>query len=191
MRAGGLVASYAIAGGSQVQAETTTTAAQGVWNHVLTTVFSNNNRRIWLNGGGFKKDTAPDNQPDPTPVMSFAGVTGEASFFEGRLAEWAVWSGSDSRHMNDVEAGILTAGYSPLCLSHVLHELVHYQPFVRDTNWNSIGPPLTEVGGNTAADHPRIIYPNLADNFIRAEGPPVGGTVRRQGIIPLGLNYER
>lgn len=190
VRAGGDVAAYVREGGSQVQAVSTTIAPTGQWHHVFAVFDRRNKRGVWLNGGGFNNNT-DFGTPSPTAVMSFAGVAGEGNFLEGRLAEWAVWGGFGIGKMVTRVAVFLAKGFSPLCLNAQLPFLLHYQPFVRDTNWNSIGPPLVDSGGDSAAAHPRIIYPNHDDSSMRLPGFVDGRRFPPQAIMPLGLNFER
>ncbi len=176
-------------GVSNFHSVTTTGRPLDEWFHILCVAHSTTSRSVWLNGGSLGVNISPavlDTQTECT----LATNVGVSDFLDGSLAEAAFWAGSGVENFDAAEAGILAAGYCPLCLTSYLPNLSFYQPLVRDANWNSNGPSVTVGGAPTASEHPRIIYPS-DDNSIRAAGSGSAGRVQSQAILPLGLNFER
>lgn len=188
VRAGGEIECIYTTGGTPFVSVTTTSVGTGSWFHVFCTV-GENIRKVWLNGGGEGQNTSSGAHVNLS-VMTFGGRS-EGGNLDGRVAEVAVWGGMS---MGITEAEILAAGYSPTCLTHQLRNLGRdglYNPLVRDLNWNSIGPTLSEVNGPVQRrSHPRIIYPGHGDNLLRSPGP-FGNRTPPSAIIPLALNFER
>ena len=155
VKAGGLVG-YSSIDFTAAVVEAGGLAVVGEWNHVLVVNKRNNRRKIWLNGTGETLDTT-NRSPAPTSVVSYAGVTGEGSFFNGRLAEWAVWSGTDTDDVDNYEAETLAAGFSPLCLTNgrILGKLIG--PGAGLTNFGA--PPLLFPGPPLEPDVEPVYFP--------------------------------
>ncbi len=170
--------------------DATTTAPRNFWHHVLCVFVSTTDRKIWLNGGNEGTDVTSIAAPVIEELTIGVRTTENTSFFNGLLAEFAVWSGADTASMSVADAAILASGFTPPCLSRLAHELELYQPLIRDANWNSVGVTMTPVGSPTVGDHVPVINP-FVDNSIRAAGAGSAGRVQAQGIIPFGLNFER
>lgn len=92
----------------------------------------------------------------------------------GDLAEVAAWNVA----LSDAEIAQLGMGFSPLCLTARLPNLLWYRSLVRDLNWPSIGPALTTTGGPAVVEHPRAMYP---------ANPAIGLIALPQFIAPYRL----
>ena len=169
-------------GGSQGSADSTTSLTVDTWHHVFGVVYNHNDRKVWLDGGGIGTNTTSVGTPSTSAL--FLGVDGVGiSNLDGRMAEAAIWRGGTATAMGAEEAGILAAGYSPLCLTKRLTGLHFYSPLVRDPNWNSFGAVLTTSSSPAVVAHPPIIYPGHQDNSVRSPGP-FGNRLPPQGLMP-------
>lgn len=187
---GSAVRHYAIVSGVNAFATISGTPLNG-WFHAFGREVTTSLRDVWLNGSTTGTNT--ETSAVSTPITSnIGGISAGSLPMKGKIAEVAFWDGAGAENMGLEEAAILAQGYSPLCLTNYLPNLAFYQPLVRDENWNSIGLDLTPENSPDVTDHPRIIYPGAGlDNAIRAPGAGSAGRVQSQGILPLGLNFER
>lgn len=92
----------------------------------------------------------------------------------GDLAEVAAWNVV----LSEAEVAQLGIGFSPLCLTARLSNLLWYRSLIRDPNWPCVGPALAMAGGPTVVEHPRAMYP---------ASPAVGLIALPQYIAPYQL----
>ncbi len=131
--------------------ETTAAWSVGAWEHACGVWTSSTSRKVFLNGGNSATSTASvvPVLPDRTNIGARHNVSGRGSFFDGLIAEAAIWNAA----LTDDEVLSLARGFSPKSIRP--QSLVLYCPLVRDVV-DLRGNTLT-VTGTTAAVHPRII----------------------------------
>jgi len=151
-----VVYATAYAGGTWDPAVTTATFSADQWHHAAAVYVSSSQRHVYLDGAnkGSSTVTAVPSGQDTTSIGHIVFST-PSGFFAGDIAEAAIWNTA----LSDAEIAILGSGFSPLCLTHRLPNLVLYQDLIRPLDRPGIGPVLTASGGTASADHPRIIYP--------------------------------
>jgi hypothetical protein len=93
-----------------------------------------------------------------TNIGAFNERTVLQHFFDGRLAEAAVWTGSGVETMGAAQAAILAGGLRPDLLEGFESQLVFYEDIKTGINGAShIGNALTNVDVTfSGADHPAI-----------------------------------
>ncbi len=124
--------------------------------HAVTGVFASAiSRRIYLGGGNSQESLVffLVGAVDRTQIGG-AGDSTPDRFFSGSVVEAAIWNVALSAD----EVRILAAGYSPLCLTNRLGNLVLYRDLIRPLNRPGIGPNMTATG-TTVSDHPRVQTP--------------------------------
>jgi hypothetical protein len=138
-------------GATLIEAGTLTT---GAWFHVAA-AFASNTLAIYQNGT--QVTTGGNVEAFPiTTAYSVGRNTSGSDYFDGRIAEHAVWS----RHLNDSEILALAKGVCPLAISPALVEL--YWPLWGqdstevDLSGNTYNGAVT---GATAANHSPAGYP--------------------------------
>lgn len=137
-------------------APTTATFMSNQWHHAAAVLASNNQQRSFLDGGNAGTDSTMVVPTGLSHVAVAKALTVSATdTFPGDIAEAAIWNTA----LTDVEIAVLARGFSPLCLTHRLANLVLYQDLIRPLDRPGIGPVLTASGGTAAAEHPRMIYP--------------------------------
>jgi Concanavalin A-like lectin/glucanases superfamily len=144
------------AGGVWDPAVATASFAAGQWHHAAAVFVSSSERHAYLDGANKGSSSAvitPTGQ-DRTSIGR-AILSTPTAYFAGDIAEVAIWNTA----LSDAEIAILGHGFSPLCLTHRLPNLVLYQDLIRPLDHPGVGPALTASGGTTAAPHPRMIYP--------------------------------
>ncbi len=133
------------------------------WSHAAGVWSASNSRTVYFNGGNNATNTTDltPNTPDRLAVgaQRTAPSGAVATYFDGRIAEPAVWNVALSA--GEIQA--LANGVSPLMIRP--GALVFYAPlFGRggasgdEDEWVQ-GMTLTQASSPALADHPRIIYP--------------------------------
>ena len=140
-------------------AKTTTSPSATTWHNAIGIGASSTDRAVFLDGGG---RTANTQACAPTGLDSIAAARLEnnspSTYFNGRVAELAVWDEAPSTTGTADEVTALAAGVSPLLIRP--HALVFYKKLIRGLDAPYIGGALTNVASATVADHvPGIIYP--------------------------------
>lgn len=132
----------------------------GSWQHYVATYDSTDNGNdpmIYKNGSLLSEfeRIGPSGSPDaPGTAVEFGG-NNDSHWYNGRLAEVAMWN----REISASEVAILADGYSPLFVSR---GLIGYWPLI-----GKFSPEIDVINGQngtlqsapTAIAHPRIIYP--------------------------------
>jgi len=133
---------------------TTAKYSLDVWQHMAAVFYSGHTARsAFLNGGN--KGTNSVNTGTPSVNRTRIGNrTPTDYFFDGLLAEIAIWDVA----LADYEIALLATGLNPLCSTSRIVNLVLYQDLIRSPNRPGIGPNVS-ITGTTVADHPRIIAP--------------------------------
>lgn len=135
-------------------ATTSTGTTDNVWQHVLAVFAANNDRRVYLNGGG-KGTNATARTPanmDRTAIGYWARMS-PLQYFSGDIAEVAIWNGI----LTDADAASLAKGFSPRLVQP--NNLAAHWNLIRGLNDNVGGYNLT-ASGTSVSDHPRIIVPS-------------------------------
>lgn len=172
---------------------TTSGFTANTWTHAAG-LFSQSDKRAYINGGGKGVDTTagpPASNHDRTAIGALRDFTPDG-YFDGMIAEvgyWdlSVWPGAtDSDKLDEFEKIVpaLAAGYSPLFFPL---GLVAYYPLIGRTSpeIDVIGGYAMTVSGATVAEHSQMLYPGLASLGIPVTAP-AGAT------IPLfAYNYRR
>ncbi len=147
-------------GASAEVIETATTWTAGAWYHAFCVWYSTTSRKVWLNGGGEAASTVAKTPSGVAEThLGASRITSPFNHFFGRLAEAAIWAGSDVANIGAADAATLAAGFSPFCMGRWLANLVLYQDMIRPIDRPGKGPAMTEVGSPGVAAHPRIVYP--------------------------------
>ena len=135
-------------------AVTTTGLTNNVWQHILAVFAANDDRRVYLNGGG-KGTNATSRTPanmDRTAI-GYWGIATPSNYFSGDIAEVGVWNTA----LTDEDALVLAAGFSPKAVQS--SNLISYWPLIRGLNDGVGGYNLT-ASGTAVSAHPRIILPS-------------------------------
>ena len=140
------------------QAESTSSAVIGEWQHGRFDVQSSTSRIAYLNGGNAGTAAAP-----VTPAAAITGISIGAGYgasgigyFNGRLAEVGVWDAA----LTAADAASLARGVSPLFIKR--NNLVAYWPIIGRASPDvdvTGGVGLSIFGGPPAAPHCRMFYP--------------------------------
>ena len=139
-------------GASAAQAVTTTTATASTWAHVAGVFSAANSRVAWLNGSASSAETTNIGLSS-VGTLAIGNTRVHPSwvtYFDGRIAEGAVWSAA----LSDSEIAALAKGVSPLLIRP--QSLLYYAPLIRDINDVRAGIALTNNASATVADHTRI-----------------------------------
>ena len=151
-------------GGNATSAAFTSDATftDGVWHSLVVTFDGDNNVIVaYLDGTSIGLTTAVATTPNAFTDFASGFLVGARenrgtndAFFNGSLAEFAIWT----RALSAAEAGILADGFSPLFIPNSLR---NYLPIIGQA---SPEPELKRgsngtVTGTTNLAHPRIIYP--------------------------------
>lgn len=138
---------------------TTTGFSATTWHHACGVLASSTDRRVFIDGGS-KGTSTDDRSPsglDVTAIGVFSRQT-DSSFFNGRLAEVAIWNVA----LSDAEVAILGGSpVSPLLIRP--DALIHYWPIIgRDSSEIDRvgGADMTVTSAPPAFAHPRIFYPS-------------------------------
>ncbi len=135
---------------SLASANTSTSFAASVWQSFVGTVSSATSRAAFLDGGG-KGTNATNITPNAPSTIGIGNLFGFASqFTNGRLAEAALWSAV----LTDDEIQSLARGFKPRRVRP--QSLAFYAPLIREVRDWRAGVALTNNGGATVADHPRV-----------------------------------
>lgn len=146
----------------------------GVYQHYAGVFRANNDRSVFLDG------TKADNTgtvADPTVDTFVVGAktdadgTGFELFWNGQIAEAAVWNAS----LTDAEIIALSNGYSPLLIRPA--NLVRYIPILgrNSPELELISANNMTITGTTTTAHPPMIYPTQPiSGFAAAAAPPAG-----------------
>lgn len=158
LRLGDPDASWTFRDGTDRNVITTNSYTQNAWNHAVGIERGDTDHTVILNGdfGGEGNDTTNTASPDNSDsiVIGHEGDSTPANFFDGRLAEIAIWN----TDLTDDEVTILSLGYSPLFVRPA--NLVFYAPLTRTEDRDIIGGmAFTPTGSPTVADHPPIYMP--------------------------------
>jgi hypothetical protein len=143
----------------------------GSWQHAAGVWASTSSRTAYRNGSAATTDTVgmTPSGLDRTTIGARAANAGIGLFWNGRIAEAAIWNEALSPH--DINA--LAAGYCPLLIRPTA--LIGYWPLhsrgVDEEDWGSSAFLMTNTNSVTSGEHPpRIIYPS-----------------RRRLILPSGV----
>ncbi len=165
IRSSGEVSARSRAGGGSSRALTTTNYSTTTWHHACGTWAATNDRKSYIDGGSEGTNTQVR---DPlNEDRTFIGAAADSSiseFFDGRLAEAAIWDVVLS--LSEITA--LANGWSPLRVRPTA--LLAYWPLYRDggsgnADMSGGGFNLTEVGTVTVADHSPTASPFAFDVF--------------------------
>jgi hypothetical protein len=163
------------AGGGYAEAKSTT-YTPGTWQHACGVFTSATSRACFLNGGN-KGTSATNVTQSALDRLCISGLkdASESDYFDGRIAEVAVWSAA----LTDTEVAALGAGASPLGIRPV--SLEFYLPLVRDVVDHFESTALTAVAG-TPVEHPAIIYPGYCS--------PSGARTPTVVVPPSAVRYD-
>ena len=134
-------------------------ASAGVWQHTCAVFASNSKRTAYLNGVAGASDTTVCSTPSGLNKTSLGIVFGSAAYFNGDMAEAAIWSAE----LTATEVAALAAGVSPLLVRP--GSLVAYWKLY---GVNSPEPNLMVGGynlvlnGPVQAVHPRVFGAHTA-----------------------------
>lgn len=153
-----------VTGGTPNDAQTTNTYTTGAWNHFFARGVADDDRRASLNNGTEDSDntTAGLVGYDRTALGIRAALT-NAVFFNGRLAEIAVWD--QDIHTTAIQTALFN-GICPLLIRP--DRLVAYWPLIggaSDLNALDIvgSLNLAAAASPPAIAHPRMYYPSALD----------------------------
>jgi hypothetical protein len=146
-------------GGDPVQAATTQVSGSlatstsgyspGTWHHGCGVFAAANSRAAYIDGGSKGTETT-----SRTPVGINATFVGRRSdsvqFFDGRIAEVAVWNVA----LSDAEVALLAGGDLPTTIQ--AGNLVAYWPLLDDANDDVGARHLSVIGATLDADHPPV-----------------------------------
>lgn len=164
-------------GAGAVNLNSTDSYTVDTWQHMGAKSASASSHAIYVNGG------TP--QTDSTNIGTFSSImdvtdigvlhrNSFAAYFDGYLAECALWSAN----LSDGEFAALAAGYSPLLVRS--SSLIAYWPLIRDTDDDRVGGyDMTPSGSPTIAAHAPVIMPTTQQVFHFAP----------TGIAALDLNF--
>jgi len=130
-------------------ASTTSGYAAGSWQHACGVWTADDSRSVYLDGGSKGTNTASKTVTGITQML--VGRYG-ANYFDGKLAELAVWDVA----LSDAEVANLAAGTNPTSVQ--ADHLVGYWPLLTDAN-DDIGSNNLTLAGSPdfdAEDHPEI-----------------------------------
>ena len=135
--------------------DTTTTYSLGVWMHICGVFAADNDRRIFLNGGGKGTGTTTVTESGPPNAVTIGARRGSTTvrFFDGKIAEAAIWNVA----LTDAQVAELAAGKAPDMVQP--QSLAAYWPLIgrRTNEIDRVGNAvLTATGSPTAYGHPRI-----------------------------------
>jgi hypothetical protein len=157
-------------------ATTSTSVSAGTWAHVCAIGASATDRKIYLNGGG-EGTNATSNTPSGMDTTYIGAVPGAAvvSFFDGLLAEVAVWNVA----LSSSEKDALAARVSPLRIRPA--SIAAYWPIfgVGSPEPSYVGAfPMTLTNAPVVADHAPVAPPFfIADWFGAFTAAAPGGGV--------------
>ena len=141
---------------SNIRAVTSTGATISTWHHACGVAASTTSRAAYIDGGskGTNASTHTYATYDRTTISSEQG-TSPSRYFNGRIAEAAIWNVA----LLDAEIDLLAKGFSPLFFQP--QNLVFYAPLIRDEDFDKVGGlSLTPTNSPTVETHPpKIIYP--------------------------------
>lgn len=141
------------AGNSSAPASTTPYSTTE-WQHVAATIDSSGVARVFYNGVMEAVGATPSNATVTLNATSVGmrKTTTENHFFNGGLAETAMWTGI----LSDDQIMKLARKYAP---TWFMSGLVHYRSLIDDGVRPYIGPALTLTGTGVIAHPAGIIYP--------------------------------
>lgn len=177
-----LIAEVRDNGSGVSSAKTSVGYTAATWHHGAAVFDGDSSRKAYLDGGnlGTNTTTRANTGIDRTTV-GYIGDSTPSAYFDGALAELAIWSIA----LTAEEASVLAAGYSPLFVRP--ESLLFYMPLLRDDDNDLIGGlSLTAVGTPTISDHPRMIYPSRSLQLgvpAAAAGGSILPTVLRDGLF--------
>ena len=130
---------------------TTTAIVQNRWQHAAAVCGSNSSRSIYLNGGGKQSNATPITPAGINNILIGGRWSGGARgfFFNGRLAEVAIWNTA----LNDDEVLSLAKGFAPYYVRPM--NLRFYNRCIQRSRDLYGNRNLTQVN-ITNFDHPRI-----------------------------------
>ena len=143
-------------GTQTANANSTIAITANVWHHGLAVYTAANDVDIYLDGGNSANDTVGDGAISGLDQLAIAGRAqlSTALFFDGRIAEAAVWNAS----LTAAEAVTLGKGFSPAFVRP--QNLVFHASLIREVIDVRGGLTLTAGGTPTVIPHPRMIYPS-------------------------------
>jgi len=145
-------------------AETTTGYTSNNWHHAFCVFVSNTSRFVWIDGDSVDEDTLSRSVSTTINRTNIGAIDDRGTvgaWFNGKLAEVAIWAGSGVESMSTTEAELLAAGVRPNLLAGFTGNVVLYQPLRAGANEpDKVGPTLTNTNVTfDQSDHPRVIYP--------------------------------
>lgn len=129
------------------------------WHHIAGVFAAANDIRVFLDGGSKGTDTSGSGSLgaalDVAALACFY-KTAPSNFWNGNLAEFAVWGAA----LTDAQVAVLATAISPMAVEPL--SLAAYWPLmgliVTEPSVFNAKAPMVPSGGPTAADHPRITY---------------------------------
>ena len=148
--AGDFIAISSLVGVVDGTATSTIGYTANTWHHAAAVCTSITSRSIFLNGGGKATNTTSSNPAGINNIMlGSRWSTSRGFFFNGRIAEAAIWSGA----LTDDQVISLSKGFAPYLVSS--NNLKFYNRGLQLSNDLAQGRTLTQVS-ITNFDHPRI-----------------------------------
>ena len=186
--------------GSSQNVDSTTTSSLNTWHHVCGIFISNVSRRVYLDGGGEGTGNGLTSKADGYAcAIGVSADTTPAAYFDGRIAEVAVWDvsvypggtdGDKATSFKNTTLQALAAGYSPLFFPG----LMHYWPLGgaesnndADTDvWGGNHMDGSRFAAPTTAEHPPgLIYP------VHSYAPPPTAGAAPGLSIPVAMHEYR
>ncbi|HUW18630.1 MAG TPA: LamG-like jellyroll fold domain-containing protein [Sedimentisphaerales bacterium] len=164
--------------GGYVYADTTTGYSANIWHHACGICVSSTERHVFLDGGSKGSNTQSKNFPsgiNRTGIGARVPGASPSAFFDGRIAEAAIWEAA----LSESEVAVLARNFCPLFV-RPQSLIAYWRLFNPDAGVNPEmmgGLYLSDYNSPGMGDHPRIIYPGFPTTLVRAAG----------GISPLLL----
>lgn len=162
---------------SQANATTSTAVTAGVWHHAVAIEAADNDRSVYLNGGGVGTNSTSRAPLNADRIA--IGVQGDASpvnYMDGMIAEVAIWNVA----LTAAEVACLAKGIRADKIRP--DNLVFYNRAIRNLTADLVGGlTLTNNNGATVGAHPRIIE-DLEFGFISPSDPPIGGSIFEESL---------
>lgn len=148
-----LRASQATSGTSANADSASGSLSANTWTHGAGVFTSTTSRAVYVNGVSAGTNTTSLAEPSVASMNIGAAVINTSSasaFMSGSVAEVGVWSAAlDAMELNALADGVSPANVRP-------QSLAFYSPLIRDLVDYRKSLALTNVGGATASDHPRV-----------------------------------